>query len=342
MKKLFKLSMGMTAVLTLAVILMTVFTPAAAFGLSLVSTLIPGTSGAAYEGLSKEIWLNELLKGFYADDMWLSECRDLSAFVDNDKINLAEAGIDPEVLINNTTYPIDIEDRDDIDLAITIDRYDTVNTRILYADKVEQAYDKLSSVVEGHKNSLRMTIMHKAAHAIAPSADSTFTPLLTTTGADRGDGSGLKRMTYADILRLKRRFDNARIPAAGRILVLSSTHQEDLELEDSTRYNQVMTVGTLAGFKLYFQAEQDLPVYNKTTGAKAAFGALAAPSTDTVASFAFSKNEVARAMGSSQMFYSKAEDSPTTREDVIGFAQRAIVTSMRNKGIAAIYSPAAA
>lgn len=334
MKKFFALC----SLAVVAAVLTPAFGMVASGGAVLIMSLIPG-SGQLNAGLNKEVWLAEIMEGFYADDMFLSECRDLSSFVENDIINLAEAGVDPDVLINNTTYPISIADRTDAPITIEIDRFDTENTQIVKADLVELAYDKLASVTAGHKNSLRMKIMEKGAHAIAPASDSTFTPLLTATGAN--NGSGLKRLTWADVRRLQTKFNNAEIPAEGRIIIFSEQHLEDLELEDLDRFNKVMDKGVICGFKMYSLANSRLPKYNKTTGAKVAFGAAAAPSTDSTATIAFHKNEVARAMGSQDMFHSKAENDPIYRRDVIGFAQRAIVIPIRNKGVGAIYSPAA-
>jgi len=197
----------------------------------------------------------------------------------------------------------------------------------------------MSSVVSGHKNALRMKIMEKGIHAVAPATDTTFTPIVKASGVDNGDG--LKRLKWSDVRSLQKRFNNAEIPAEGRIIILSQQHLEDLEVEDNDRFNKVMDKGVICGFKMYALADQRLPRYNKTTDAKVAFGAVAAPLTDTVASIAFHKNEVGRAMGNADMFHSKAENDPIYRRDVIGFQQRAMVLPIRNKGIAAIYSPAA-
>ena len=79
----------------------------AALPISIGTSLIfAPTHGVALAGLNREIWLAELMEGFYADDLFLSECRDLSPFVDNDIINLAEAGVNPEVIINNTLISV--------------------------------------------------------------------------------------------------------------------------------------------------------------------------------------------------------------------------------------------
>ncbi len=341
MKKLVNFSYGLVAVLLLS---LAVLTP-----LGASASLIVGGGGAigllAYannvtgvinEGLNKEIWLAELMEGFYADDMFISECRDLSPFVDNDKINLAEAGVNPDVLINNTTYPIDTAEREDGEIVLVIDRFDTENQHVQNADLVELAYDKVKSIVYGHKQALKMAIMEKGAHAIAPAEDGEFTPVIEATGTD--NGAGLKRLKWSDVRNLQKRFDNAEIPAEGRIIIFTQQHLSDLEMEDLDRFNKVMDKGVICGFKMYALADKRLPKYDSETGDKIAFGAEPADA-HTAASIAFHKDEVGRAMGTETMYHSKAEDDPIYRRDVIGFAKRAMVIPIRNKGIAAIYSP---
>jgi len=334
--KRFSLSKGVTALLMFSFALFPVAGFAAPVIATAMSIFAPGAIAAS--GLNKEIWLAEILEGFYADDMFLTECRDLSPFVDNDIINLAEAGIDPVVLINNTTYPIDVNTRTDTALTISIDTFDTENTAVSNIEQAELSYDKLSSVTMGHKNALRMAIMQKGAHAIAPSSDTALTPILMATGGDNGEG--LKRLKWSDVRKLEKKFNNAEIPAEGRIIIFNQQHLEDLEVEDSERFNKMMDKKEICGFKMYALADSRLPKYNIETGDKVGFDA-AASETDSTATIAFHKNEVCRAMGSQQMFHSKKEDDPIYRRDVIGFQQRAIVLPIRNKGIAAIYSPAA-
>lgn len=302
-------------------------------------TLIGNTAVAVlYDGLNKEIWLPELMEGFYADDSFLSEARDMSMFVDNDVINLAEAGVNPDVLINNSTYPIDIAQRTDGALALELDTYDTENTLIRSIETAELAYDKRASVLYGHRQALRMKFMEKAIHAYAPASNATYTPVLPTTGD--ADGS-FKAITFDDILDLETAFDDAEIPSEGRILVLSTKHKNQLRKADLKLYKEVFSNEAMyAGFKIYTLASKRMPVYNKGTGVKVAFGAAAAPTTDTICSVAFHKDEVMRAQGTVDMF---AElKSPTERGDIFGFQMRALALPIRNKGIGAIYSVASA
>lgn len=286
-------------------------------------------------GLNKEVWLPEILEGFYADDSFLSEARNMDAFVENNKINLAEAGVNPDVLVNNTTYPIGAAERSDVPIELPLDYYDTENTIIRNARKVELSYDKRTSVIYGHKQALKMGVMEKAIHAYAPDQNGTFTPVIATTGATQG---GFKAITFDDILDLEAAFDEAEVPAEGRVLVLNAKHKTQLRKADLKLYKEVFSgsQGSFAGFKIYTLASKRMPVYNKSTGEKAAYGAVAAPSTDTICSVAFHKDEVMRSTGEAEMF--ATEKSPTERGDLIGFQMRALCLPIRGKGIGAIYS----
>lgn len=75
--------------------------------------------------LNKEVWIDQIKEGFYPDDSFLNKVSDHSEFVDNHKLHIASAGIDPQVLINNTTYPITVVGRGDEDNIIILDKFET-------------------------------------------------------------------------------------------------------------------------------------------------------------------------------------------------------------------------
>ena len=78
-------------------------------------SLIPlNLSGCLAEGLNREIWIPEIIEKFYPSDSFLTHSKSLDAWVDNNKLNLQEAGVDPEVYIDNELYPIPIVTRTDI------------------------------------------------------------------------------------------------------------------------------------------------------------------------------------------------------------------------------------
>lgn len=285
--------------------------------------------------LQKQVWLAQLMNNFYPQTSFLNFARDFSAFVDNDKLNMTEVGVDPDVLINNNTYPIDVKERTDRNISIELDLYETENTLVREPEAVELAYDKLESVIYGHRQALVLKSAMKAAHAFTPQKNSDNTPVITTTGEDNGDG--FKRLLPVDILKLKRKFDDLDINIEGRNLVLHPAHLEDLILYDLKSFKDITEwkeglPSKFAGFNILQFSK--MPVFNSTTIEKVSFGAEKAPATDTYCSFAFSSDEVMKADGEPKMYMS--EHDPKERATIIGFDKRFVALPIRNKGIGAI------
>ncbi|MBP0904167.1 phage capsid protein [Mariniflexile gromovii] len=285
--------------------------------------------------LNKQIWIKQLMKNFYPDPSFLNFVKNFSALVEYDKLTMAEVGVDPNVLINNTTYPIDVLPRVDTPLEITLDLFETENTLVRRPEAIELAYDKLESVLYGHKQSLRTSTARKAAHAFAPANDDTYTPVIACTG--EVDANGLKRLTVNDILALKRRYDDLDIPKEDRYLVLDPKHTEDLMLIDLKSFKDITDFKNgvpqrFAGFNMLEFSKN--PKYDAATLVKSAFDSVT-PGT-AHSSFAFQKEEVMRADGTVHMYETK--DDPKERATIVGFDKRFIALPIRNKGIGAIVS----
>ena len=286
--------------------------------------------------LHKEVWINQILEGFYPNRSFLKYAKNLSGLVDNDKINLAEAGVDPNVLINNSTYPIKVVQRVDNPISIELDKFETENTLVRRPEVIEYSYDQLESVIRGHRASLQAKTAEKAAHAFAPDEDGEFTPVITTSGDS--DGSR-KMLSYKDILSLKTKFDMAEIPIEGRYLVLSPEHVTDLlnydiglfkditNLKDGKPYN-------FAGFNILQFSRMPKYKYDSSKWKKVAFDAEELEAR--TCSFAFQRDEVMMADGSLYMYITR--DDPKERGTIVGFDKRFIAMPLRNKGIAAIIS----
>lgn len=283
-------------------------------------------------GLLKEIWTDQIMEGFYPKDSFINEGRDMSALVEYNKINLAEAGANPEVLIDNTSYPIAVSSRDDVPHELTLKTLDTTSTVVRNVEEMELSYDKMQSVIYGHKRELQKAAAKLAAWNWTPVSDGTFTPVLTATGELN---EGWRRLTFADVLKIKKKFDLLDIPDDGRILVLNPIHESDLILEDLPLYKSVLNTNNLFGFKIYRTSVT--PIFNTTNGTKVAYGAAPSPSTDSISSFVFYKDEVMKAIGDIQMF-AKFKD-PDHKGDVINFQMRYCALPLRAKAIGAIYSP---
>lgn len=285
--------------------------------------------------LNKEVWLNQIREGFYPDDSFLQKLTNYDAFVENDKIHIASAGIDPKVLINNTTYPINVVGRDDDDCVIELDKFETENTIVRRPDAIEYSYDKLESVIRQHRSILRKAVTMKATHAIAPQSNTDDTPLVTTSGDVTGTR---KRLTFADILALKERFDDADIPQDRRYLVLHPKHVSDLLLEDLKIFKDITNIKNgeplkFAGFGCF--SCSTMPTYGTSENGlvKVEYGKTA---TDMFASVAFYADEVFKADGDIYMY--ATYDDPKERATIVGFDKRSIVLPIRGKGIGAIVS----
>jgi hypothetical protein len=319
--------------------------PLAAFGgsvgISTALSFVPQSQGALMS-LQVSMWTGELLNKFRHQNGWLNVIPSQDNFVNNNAINLADIGADPAVLINNTTYPIATSGRTDTPLVISLNKFQTENTKVTHDELYALPYDKPGSVIRQHRETLEETTAMYGLHSIAPAGNTASTPVIKTTGAD--NGSDRKRLTSADIINLKKKFDELKVPKEGRILVLCADHVSDLLLEDKNGsfaqiYHNAID-GVIAkkfyGFQIFEQTYN--PVYNGSTVAKKAFNAAAAPTTDCNASTAFHTSRIVKATGSVKMFYSLAENDPKNRESVMGFELYHVVIPKKEEFIAAIIS----
>jgi hypothetical protein len=286
-------------------------------------------------GLNKEVWIKQLLEPMRAQMGWLSEADDMSEHVENDTINLADAGVDPDVLINNTTYPIPIVARTDNPIALPLDIMRTENTVVRDAETIWLSYNKLESVLRGHRNALLTTGRVRAAHAYAPAGDNTYTPVIQSTGSLV---SARRLLKLEDLSSLKKRFDDFDAPEDNRIVLLSSAGADALRKQDISLFKEFMKLPAggymnLFGFKIYPWNRQ--AVYDGSL-AKKALNAVAAPSTDRAALVtAFVGSEVMRAEGSLKMFTTGPDDAQIDGT-AAGFRQAFIALPKRDMAVATI------
>ena len=294
--------------------------------------------GAALEGVYTEVWTGELVKqlrgGMTAS--WLDGVSDYSAAVNNEVVHLVDVGGDPDVLINNTTYPIAAQELDDGDIALGLDKFQTKKTAVSDDQLFAISYDKMGSVIERHGDAITIAKFKKAAHALAPNSNTAKTPVVPTSGED---DNGRKKCTRKDIIALKRKLDALQVPTAGRRLVLCSDHVNDL-LEDDQKFRDQYynyTTGKIAnmyGFEVY--EFENCPYFTKE-GTKVPFKN--SPSgTDHQASFCFYTKRVFRAQGSTKMYYRDAQTNPDYQQNEVNFRHYYIVLPKKMEALGAIYS----
>ncbi len=331
-------------VLMSIVILFLLGVPNAGFWGLIVGVVLPMAlgkflpKGSALEGVYTEVWTGELVKqlrgGMTAS--FLDGVSDYSAAVNNEVVHLVDVGGDPDVLINNTTYPIAAQELEDGDIALGLDKFQTKKTAVSDDQLFVISYDKMGSVIERHGDAITIAKFKKAAHALAPNSNTAKTPVVPTSGED---DNGRKKCTRKDIIALKRKLDALQVPTAGRRLVLCSDHVNDL-LEDDQKFRDQYynyTTGKIAnmyGFEVY--EFENCPYFTKE-GTKVPFKN--SPSgTDHQASFCFYTKRVFRAQGSTKMYYRDAQTNPDYQQNEVNFRHYYIVLPKKMEAIGAIYS----
>lgn len=294
--------------------------------------------------VQKEIWINDLVENLYADNSFASRSVNHSAFVDNKKVHVPNAGAAPSVSKNRSSLPATVTKRTDVDLEYEISEYTTDPILVSNAEEVEYSYSKRKSVIRNaslalqesvHADLIYSWIPSSSPSTVATSGSSTAAYIATATG-------NRKALTKADILAVKSVFDKADVPQTGRCILL-----------DSVMYNQLLgslteaqsnaflasadaacgIVGKLFGFDFYMRSK-----VAKTTSA----GALkewtsSAAATDSAAGIAWQEDCVSRALGQHKLFENTGDAS--YYGDVLSGLVRAGGRYIRNdkKGVCLIY-----
>lgn len=300
-------------------------------------------AGALGAGLYTEVWTGYMVKAMRtaAEKLgWYNQIKSFDQYAENDVIHLVHIGVDPTVLINNTTYPLQIETLEDADKAVSLDKYQTRPTVITDDELYAISYDKIASVIERHREALDETKYKKAIHALAPEQNGAKTPVILTTGANSADGTR-KTITRKDIIAMKKKFDDMRVPLSGRILVLCNDHVNDLLESDqkfADQYYNYTTgkISNMYGFEIYEYNE--CPHYDASTLKKVAYGA----STDGKqhASVAFYAPRMMKANGTTKTYMSEAKNDPQNQQNLVNFRTYSICLPMKDECIGAIVSDA--
>ena len=307
-------------------------------------TLIPkAAAGVLCEGVLTEVWTGELLKKFRVTGTFMDRIKARDELAENDVIHLVDVGADPEVLVNNTTYPIEVVTREDGDISISLDKFETTNTSVSDDELFALSYDKIGDVNQQHKDVLAEKTADKAAHALAPTTHSADHPIILTTGATNGETNARRTLRPQDIAKAKKALDDLKVPKMDRILVLNNEHIQDLINVDekfNLQYKNIRTGEILSLYGFEIHEYPTCPVYKVTGGTltKKAFGTAADPVNDQGASFFFYANRAFKATGTIKMYYSIASMDPQYRRSLIGYALRHIVLPKKNEGFGAIVS----
>nr|DAN40527.1 MAG TPA: Major capsid protein [Caudoviricetes sp.] len=254
---------------------------------------------------------------------------DVMEMGEHNVIHIPTTEFKPDVLINNSTYPLSVQSYTENEVTVKLDKYQTQPTKVTDDQIVGSSYDKIDAVTRAQTNEISVRKYKKALHALAPAQNTADTPVLTLAGTE---------CTYNDIVALKAKCDKAGWPLIGRRLVLCFDHYNAL-LKDRERfgdqlinYRQGQVSPVIAGFEI--KTYEQHPHYS-SAGQKIAFDQVPT-SSDKPASVAFVKQMVRKKTGLTKQYYSEAKQDPTNQANLLAYRHYFIVTPLENKYIAAL------
>lgn len=243
-------------------------------------------------------------------------------------IHIPTSEFNPEVLINNKTYPIAIQEYTDDEVTVKLDKYQTKATKV-DDDQIQGAsYDKIYAVTRAHVNSINVRKNKKAIHALAPDSNTTDTPVLELSGSE---------CTYEDLVALKDKCDELQWPEEGRRLVLCSKHYNALLKDRKNFGDQLINYrsGAVSPHIAGFEIKQYIAMPHYSGGSKKAFGEVPA-SGDKPASVAFVVDNVRKKTGITKQYFSEAKSDPENQTNRLNYRHYFIAIPVQKKYIAAL------
>jgi hypothetical protein len=294
-----------------------------------------------------DVWLNRVIQNLTTQNQapWLDGISELDTQVaemgsgeasELNVIHIPRTNFNPNVLINNSTYPIALQAYTDDEVVVNLDKFQTEVTSLSDDKIVGASYNVIDPATKGHVSAINTKKFKKAIHALAPASHTASTPVLVATGTAI---NGVPTLQYDDLVALKDALDQDEVAPDGRRLVLCTRHYNDL-LRDRknfgdklVNYNTGMPAPVIAGFELY--QYNGNPLFT-SAGVKKAFGAVKT-ATDREASVAFWTGGVAKKTGMTKQYFTPAASNPRTQSNELNYRHYFIVVPFQAKAAGAIY-----
>lgn len=303
--------------------------------------------------IQKEIWMNTIVEGLFADNSFLSKSVDADEFVNDGRtVHIPNAGAASGVKKNRNQFPAEVKTRDDVDLTFNLNEFTTDPVRIPHADTVELSYNKRESVIRTDRakliNDVSEDILYQWVPASANSIYTTGGSTGTTAVAHTPGATGNRKAFHQDdVMSAMTKFDEQNIPQEGRYLLVDAQMYKQLlkslTQNEAQAFHAAVDVkkgvlGELHSFKIMKRSR--VARYN-TAGDKLEWSANGT-GTDNAAALAWHENSVCRAKGEITVF--ENEKDATYYGDILSFLLRAGGRCMRNgvEGLLAIRQKAAA
>lgn len=133
--------------------------------------------------LDKELWLTTIQEQLFKSDEFLNIVGiDHGAYVDNITVHIPQAGSNPTVSKNLTSFPAPIGTRTDADLTYSMDMYYTQPIRVGKDETQFICYDKRASVLSSHIKKMRNVLGNNTLYKWATPVSAVAASQVRTTG----------------------------------------------------------------------------------------------------------------------------------------------------------------
>ncbi|MGI6292234.1 MAG: hypothetical protein ACOXZH_07420, partial [Bacteroidales bacterium] len=212
-----------------------------------------------------------------------------------------------------------IETLADADKPIGLDKYQTKPTAITDDEVYAISYDKMSSVIERHRDAINDKKYAKAIHALAPSENKTLTPVIKTTGAsvDAGTRKALTRSdVYCDEKEIRQNEGSCCRAYIGIMHRPRERFVGSRQKFAQQYYNyESGKITNMYSFEIYEFG--DNPYFNASTLKKIAFGE--STSGYLQGSVAFYAPRMMKADGTTKTYLSEAATDPQNQQNLVNF-----------------------
>lgn len=193
--------------------------------------------------LAKQAFAKDIQNGLWPLNDFLSQSKDDTMFVNDDKVNLPHAGTSPAVVEGRTVVSTP-EKRGDSASQYPLAELSTDATWLQYSEELIVNYNKRESILSEHRSALQKALAEKVLYKWARGGDSegpwTTKPAkvmtlgttaravsLPTVGATAASGTR-KPVLFSDILNVVNALNNADVPGDGRIAVIPASFFGDI------------------------------------------------------------------------------------------------------------------
>lgn len=253
---------------------------------------------------------------------------DVTQMGEENIIHIPTSEFNPEVLINNKTYPIAIEDYTDDEVIVKLDKYQTKATKVTDDQVMGASYNKIDAVTKAHTTAINARKYKKAIHALAPDDNTAKTPVLQIKGTE---------CTYEDLVALKDKCDELEWPEEGRRLVLCNKHWNAL-LKDRRNFGDQLInyrKGEVAPIIAGFEIKKYIASPHYAGTKKKVFGEAPA-SGDKPASVCFVVDNIRKKTGLTKQYFSEAKSDTVNQANLLNYRHYFIAVPVEKKFIAAL------